>query len=256
MTCGRSCRCDRGHSLLCELTLCMFTALKLLCLERGLYYSMSINNVALDSYLFFIYSLFIISRSSSCPTPNLKILLSHHTISISTMAQSPPFSEYPRSNTQPTGINQLAEDLQRTNLDGSRPGKWNFFPPGTSLKEQLFILAGVDDYKLQGQPAGAVFKDNITGPRAHGAPIPQASVKSLDCGSTRDIAQAMKQHLALLVTPICMENDLNAITIESLPRPSIEVPKMEYVNVLHTSKTHAACWQLRRCHNTMLTYKV
>jgi hypothetical protein len=51
----------------------------------------------------------------------------------------------------------LADHLASTNLNRTANSPWIYYPPGTSLDEQLLILAGVEDYKLSGEP-GETFR--------------------------------------------------------------------------------------------------
>ncbi|KAF1850179.1 uncharacterized protein K460DRAFT_411924 [Cucurbitaria berberidis CBS 394.84] len=56
-------------------------------------------------------------------------------------------------------VNQVAEHLQHTNLNSKEASAWIYFPQGTTLDEQLLILAGVEDWKLQGTQPGAQFNE-------------------------------------------------------------------------------------------------
>lgn len=45
-------------------------------------------------------------------------------------------------------VDQLADHLASTSNQISQNGQWTYFPPGTTIDEQLLILAGVEDYDL------------------------------------------------------------------------------------------------------------
>ncbi|EAT79512.2 hypothetical protein SNOG_13185 [Parastagonospora nodorum SN15] len=52
--------------------------------------------------------------------------------------------------TQDASVDQLTDQLAITSIAHEINGQWVYFPPGTSIEEQLLILAGVQDYTLNG----------------------------------------------------------------------------------------------------------
>lgn len=71
-----------------------------------------------------------------------------------------------------SSIDELTNALQYTNLNNTNHEPQ--FPPGTTLDEQLLILAGVSDWKLQGEPPNAVFQvaNTNTEPKHPSPPTP------------------------------------------------------------------------------------
>ncbi|KAH4340640.1 hypothetical protein HBI56_053100 [Parastagonospora nodorum] len=59
-------------------------------------------------------------------------------------------SQIRQPTSQDTSVDQLTSQLAITSIAYEIKGQWVYFPPGTSIEEQLLILAGVQDYTLNG----------------------------------------------------------------------------------------------------------
>jgi hypothetical protein len=101
-------------------------------------------------------------------------------------------SQIPQPTSQDTSVDQLTSQLAIISIAHDTNGQWVYFPPGTSIEEQLLILAGVQDYTLNGSAEqkfsnAEMSRTDVTSSRA-------------GAGSTRgfDAKQAMSQHLDML----------------------------------------------------------
>jgi hypothetical protein len=84
----------------------------------------------------------------------------------------------------PVSVDQLASHMATTSIAEDSNGQWAYFPPGTSLDEQLLILAGVEDYKLTDSASPTISSTSSNLPRQN--------------SSNFDLKQAMSAHLSML----------------------------------------------------------
>lgn len=85
-------------------------------------------------------------------------------------------------------IDQLTSQLAVTSIAHEVNGQWVYFPPGTSIEEQLLILAGVEDYRLNGS-AEQVFS---------AAEMSRTPAHTPAGGEDFNAKDAMAQHLDML----------------------------------------------------------
>lgn len=110
-------------------------------------------------------------------------------------------------------VDQLASHLATTSITHDSDGQLAYFPPGTSLDEQLLILAGVEDYKLTGTE-GESFNAKETG-----------FGNSRNIGGAFDAKAAMEEHLALLTSTelsSMMNNSLNITNEPTQPESYVQ----------------------------------
>ncbi|KAF2825175.1 hypothetical protein CC86DRAFT_272216, partial [Ophiobolus disseminans] len=87
-------------------------------------------------------------------------------------------------------MDQLTAHLASTSLVPS--GQWTYFPPGTTLEEQLLILAGVQDYQLTGA-ADQTFNATELGDET----IQDAMVQHLDMLQDSELANMLHTSLQI-----------------------------------------------------------
>ncbi|CAO2647654.1 Nn.00g085760.m01.CDS01 [Neocucurbitaria sp. VM-36] len=111
-------------------------------------------------------------------------------------------NRHPISNSRATAsnINQLAEQLEHTKLDSDQGRNWIYFPPGTTTGEQLRILAGVKDWKLQDEKPGTMFNEIEIVDRVVSMMNSEETEKRqlVDFAQMKIVQGAMDQHLAML----------------------------------------------------------
>jgi hypothetical protein len=126
------------------------------------------------------------------------------------------------SDTASDGINDLAQVLRSTNLDGKREGQWAFLSPGMTRDEQLRVISGDQSASSPQKPA----EEMETG-------------ESQEGGDKITVAQAMDNHIA--ATTLLAARSL--LTLPSTPKSALELLKGEYRDALRTgtSPTALAC---------------
>ena len=124
----------------------------------------------------------------------------------------------------PTEIDQLTSHLASTTLTQSQNGQWIYFPPGTSLDEQLLILAGVEDYHISGNTS-EIFNDaEIRRANASVAANNDNEKKNPDFAQLETVKDAMDTHLSMLTDAELAMMMQNSLSIKPQAEPSAHSP--------------------------------
>lgn len=138
-------------------------------------------------------------------------------------------------------LDKLANRLAQTDINHEQSEEWHYFPPGTTLDEQLLILAGVEDYKMSGKE-GETFAQGLVKAREEIEAALKEEVQ--ESNNVQTVQDAMSTHLADvedadLATrfPTSLNIDDNKPRRKLRSSPYLSVLKKRYVDALQVSTT-------------------